>query len=166
MNLRSRFFTAALAAPCFWLAGCGAAADDADDVAPAQEEEAVAEAEEVDVAGVDADEAAERGAPIEAGATAAGDQCSISGFPKPWGSRAWGSVSIALFSNANETCWFTTVTSPSRLNLCAWVDMPIIGNRGKVCASSAYTVTSHNVIGVSVPIARGTMAGFPIWYDP
>ncbi len=167
MKLRSRFLAPALAAPCFWLAGCSAAADDIDGAAPAQGEEALAEAEGVDVASVDVDdEAAEKGAPVEASAVAASDMCTISGIPKPWGNRRWGSVSIALFSDANNQCWYTTVTSPSRLNLCAWVDAPIVGNQGKVCASNAYSVTSRKVFGPGVSIARGTMAGLPIYYKP
>jgi hypothetical protein len=164
MNLRSRFLALALAAPCGWLVGCNAPGDD-DGGAPAHEE-ALVEADEVDVAEANVSEAVEKGAPPVEGATSA-DQCNISGFPKPWGTKNWRSLgSVSLYSSADNLCWFSVVTSPSRTKLCAWVDDPVLGTRGKVCKSNKTSVTSDNVFAIGAPAAWGSRNGFPIWFDP
>lgn len=165
MNLRSRFLALVLAAPCGWLVGCNAPGDGSSDEAAPAQAEALAEAEELDVAGADVGDAVEKAPPVE-GATSA-DQCNISGFPKPWGTKNWGSLgSVSLYSSADNLCWFSVVNSPSRAKLCAWVDDPVLGTRGKVCKSNTTSVTSDNVFAIGVPAAWGSRNGFPIWFEP
>lgn len=103
--------------------------------------------------------------------SALADQCTISGFPKPWGGADWGPARVELWSDQAETCFYSRVTNTSSTSLCAWVDHPLFGQSGKRCTTGT-SVTSYKVPAFGMPggafEAWGTVSSpyLFIWYLP
>lgn len=107
---------------------------------------------------------------VEAEPTATlAELCTISGFPKPWGGANWGSARVELWSDQDDTCFYSRVTSSVSTSLCAWVDHPVFGTTGTRCATGT-SVNSANIPAWGSPggafEAWGTFNSIPIWYDP